>query len=489
MKKMITRMTTIFITQVKDKLPITTERFLEVQKLISDSALCQYIATSIKNQPGINLTTKITLATALVDLPEVKAEIKNLAFLYLSQRIPAAAPCSDPDESGTVLESAKQAIDRYINAQSQRIDTRIQDDADILVRRLDSLARLLTVSSRYSSCLALTIHEDTLWVSLNRDKEELFRGVLLLIKQRVDFIKNTIEKYKEEDYDTLLKVTVPGLVADLIKIGGSTIPAENLTQDFAKLIFANGSNCSRLSSEQKKTLTLDDKRVVLLHAGRDKENTKAMGVEVTELTDQELGQSSFHRLPLRLNKPPLYRQFHAEQLMIHYLRELGMLDPENPVRLGITKLCCYTCDKYLSDTPEVLKRGTHGLAYEGTFNLHTGEAAQANGLNPRVTHPHRSPPFSPIKTQPIGSPQQFVNGPETALRPPRSPNITNSPKKLSPNLFKIKQFFSQHPLPPPSMTEIPSSPFPASNTIHRPFFNRENKGTNIEITGVNNAPT
>lgn len=468
MKKLHSQMMKLFMIRVKEKLPVNSETPLEIIQLISQSELYRFIAECLERQPGINSTVKSTLASGIWDaLPEVRAEIERQAKEYIEQRIPAPSPYPEQDEADTTLERAKQAVGRYIHERTQRLDTRVQDDTDTLLRRMDALARLLTVNSRYSTCLSLTIHENALWVSLNRDKEEPFDDVLKLIHQRVDFLKKAVATHKDEAYETLWKTIVPDLVTELNKIGGSNIPAENLEQDLAKLIYSHGSKCSRLSEEQKKAFVLNDRKVIFLHAQRDEENTQIMGIKITEFASSEPGRSLFYRLPLAASKQLLLRQFHAEQLLIHYFRESGRLNSEEPVRLGITKLCCNTCHEFLHHAPGVLKRGTHGLAYEGTFNLHTGKPVQANGLNPRVTHPHTSPPLSPL----CGNSTVEKKG--KAPQNPLSPKHPKSPTRFlhSPNI--LKSLFSKRQPIPMSTAEVfpPPSLAPKNNSVT--FFKLE----------------
>lgn len=64
---------------------------------------------------------------------------------------------------------------------------------------------------------------------------------------------------------------------------------------------------------------------------------------------------------------------------------------EQPIRLEAAKLCCGTCDDFLSNYPQVKVRGTHAIKYQNAYNIHSLEITQGDSLsNPGPVHPEKS---------------------------------------------------------------------------------------------------
>jgi hypothetical protein len=100
----------------------------------------------------------------------------------------------------------------------------------------------------------------------------------------------------------------------------------------------------------------------------------------------------------------LINHFHAEQLIVLYLikiKNMNLVTQMEPrIRLGISKLCCETCNDVIKRHPRVQVRGTHHVSYEHVADLLQGTACQAatpvkNKKLPSPTEAKRSPYLSP----------------------------------------------------------------------------------------------
>ena len=158
----------------------------------------------------------------LYDIPRIKD--------YLNQNIPSISFGLNLKDETKLLNMVNQRLEL-----AERQDNRELCYYAPLQRRLDSLARLLSLKSNYSACVALTIHDSKLVISAN-----VTDGVNP--RQNIDFFKQRIKKIREflnQVYsgDLLIFKSEDGIHSDILRFFEQGGQLYDLSFEFLNVLF------------------------------------------------------------------------------------------------------------------------------------------------------------------------------------------------------------------------------------------------------------
>lgn len=294
-------------------------------------------------------------------------------------------------------DSAMNLFRDWIASHQVKLDTRIYNGDDRVVRRMNALARLLKPKNSDSACTAVTIVNGTLYVSMNNTGTKVdFKPIFEAITQRLTCLRDcAVAKTPGLTYEQFCN----SYAVDIIKNSfHQELPMPILTQDLAKLVHSlhlEPDDCRELSLLLSATLPIfflypvHDKKYVVVNAA----TLEAKTIDIQN-APKNLGKSDIH----------------AEQILVNYLFEHNNMPREQVVRLGVSKLCCATCRDFMSHYPQVVVQGTHGTTYDNTFNMKTGKSSVWDKvLNPKHIAPAQSPYDSPVPSPQRTPARNLVN--------------------------------------------------------------------------------
>ncbi|MCX7115120.1 MAG: hypothetical protein NTW08_04360 [Gammaproteobacteria bacterium] len=248
----------------------------------------------------------------------------------------------------------------HFSPQDQRTYTEGRDE-NIKLRRLDSLARLLSLQSQYSVCTAVTFFNDQLVIGANVSSEKEEATVQNALVDRLTQIRQVthqlqcllVDKYgptwrKHADISVLMPAAIH-FTLQLIQPFGISVRRDEFVQALYKWFDA---------------MLLDDDTFSAL------EKNCALERPPLILT------------PISMKADPIFHtmyssDFHGEQLIVYYTDNNGRLTENTP--MGISKLSCETCHNALrplsEGIPHFIISGSHGQTFSRTVNVRTGQQA------------------------------------------------------------------------------------------------------------------
>lgn len=278
---------------------------------------------------------------------------------------------------------------------------------DRKLRRLDSLARILSLSNDYSACCAVTIYNDMLIVAANIRNENIEKDAIQAIQQRIEILRKicmdlakTLKlrvAYNSQDTSSLdeeIKIQLPAFIQQLVTPIGSHILPIEYQQAVYKFIH---------------TMLLDQETFIY----REKEILLELPIAV--VTPSLLRtNTNFARFDIQ--------HFHAEQLIHYYLNKIIPQSAEkHMLAIGISKLACRLCHQVLSsnnnDNITFIYSGTHGKQFAGTVDVNTvTQVLRTSPEKPAKLTAYPSPFNTPAKNQPAQGAGDEENIPTNTIK-------------------------------------------------------------------------
>lgn len=229
-----------------------------------------------------------------------------------------------------------------------RVDERMANQ-----RRRDSLARLLAPSNYFTPCIAVTMHNSELYVATNTYRSKDSSPLAQALNHKI----RTVRAFLTE-----LATMVPDQTSE------QKANVENI------LI----PNLSRSAEAAARTLLQQGEKPSDVDMARLEKDLRKLGKHflLGLCTDGRLGFTNEERTALVDSMPRViipaaagFDSNHAEQVLADRFK----LHPVKPY-LGISKLCCKTCDKVVRDLG-FEARGTHGKSFPNVHDVTTGQVA------------------------------------------------------------------------------------------------------------------
>lgn len=277
------------------------------------------------------------------------------------------------------------------------------------LRRMDSLARLLSLSSQHSVCTAVAIIQDQLIIAANvRDKQNQ-SAISDALRERLKQLRSVFLSFPEdfkEKYGSTWKTQLSGNelkeslhshFESITQKYGIHVSEDEFKQALYKLADALLIDDYTFSLEEKNAL-LDKRPIILAPAA----------------ILRKLSQNN-------PSVPFSVHHLHAEQLIWYYNKQVN-LKSKSPIYIGISKLCCGTCsDLFVQPNSPYIVSGTHNQRYPGVANIETFEQERVD--------------VTPQKQAVLGAKPSPGDTPDTRRKaPPPSPDIatsTDTPRPLS----------------------------------------------------------
>lgn len=263
-----------------------------------------------------------------------------------------------------------------------------QIDNILILRRMDSLARLMALQRDLSVCSAVTVMNDTIYIAANNSgvcEEIIIHFLYERLRLIRIFIKNILNHFSFSDiyrpdsnqYQENYLLCLKDFFEKLVLNGGTSSFALNLYQAITKLVtcFYSGVKADNEIPEYFRNALLGDCNIVILTpAMHQRDNVHhiylshafftntLLPLDTGSLTLSYFSLQSFHRY--RVN------QFHCEQLIYLYfiLKQLPLSDYA-PIFFGISKLCCQICFNVFSTQDKVIFRGSHHRQKSNVANV------------------------------------------------------------------------------------------------------------------------
>jgi hypothetical protein len=381
---------------------IISQEILTRELVANDNSLWRnayrYFIDALERQ-ALNKKNTQSALSYFFELEPIKESFEKLTNELLAELDPLEAVIVTPPPhlDDTELDAI---ISADVADEFGPVDERILTCEERNLRRMDSLARLLTLRDSASACTAVTLHNGQLMVALNVEKNgtqsELFRIIALKIKSirehAVDFLKTPNPSELDERAERLY--------LELLAHQPSRLDKDGLIQAAYKILHAMVFDEETFNPIEKAALL--SAHFTLLAPHQD-------GLSTSLLTRTEESDSL---IPLPQIKPgSAIRALHAEQLLAVLIYDLGK-SPTHSM-FGVSKLCCATCFAGLMTYRDaagaalISVRGSHRQSYQGVVHLPTGDASRDNSLRRAVTHakpsPGDTPDRPPLRPLPLGA--------------------------------------------------------------------------------------
>ncbi len=267
---------------------------------------------------------------------------------------------------------------------SQKIILTVPNEKeDLILRRMDSLSRLLSLSKELSVCSAVAVINNTIYISANNSSSKegnvesnAHIKIINYLHQRMQQIKRFIKELTivENMYNAEMSnytVNYYGLLRqfydEIYESGGTSFPEQVIYQAISKLCISLHNQ--QLPEEMSVALSNQTNIVVMTVAQISEMNTILLAVKT-------FNESSYNGMAGFLLKnqltSPRPHDFHCEQLLYFYTRIVLQLDLKN-IAFGISKKCCPTCYEILNAFQDVRLRGSHINFKPSVANILNGE--------------------------------------------------------------------------------------------------------------------
>ncbi len=351
------------------------------------------------------------------DIPAIEAYLAQLQenIILLSREpdkstLPAISSSSDAlDDSPRLtpteglmgslsLDSLHVSIGEWIDERYSPVDERVLSNNERRQRRMDSLARLLSLRTSLSACTAVTLDVSSVPrmvvganVGKNDDQDTIFTEIAAKLNIIQHYLAETPKKGASSIESIPLDHLAEVLVSQLLAHTNTSTPPDVLLQAARKIIDAVCFDDETFTDVEKSAFLPQAPVVIILPKVTP---TGYAFMHVRELNVDPCIDGDF---PLSMVlRGASVKYIHAEQLVAHYLFEELELKTKSPLAMGISKLCCLTCFEHLSHYPVTL-RGHHNQVYQGVVNLHNGEQPTEFSARRAVTHAKPSPGDTPDK--------------------------------------------------------------------------------------------
>ncbi len=308
---------------------------------------------------------------------------------------------SDYNHLIDAVTTLKQALPQSVD--NDEHDLRVYYDITTLQRRFDSLARLLSLSSDVSACTAVTIHDGTIIVAANSKQHQDPTIIATALSKKLAVIQEAIAIIRDNsqlicNYDFYLTQ-----INALRHINGVFHPDFILIQALFKLVHAY----------QDISLDAYTNIIFLVPTEElDESGDYLFKLAVFTMLPHQLGDvihepSDYMDYPQSSINQPSTSDFHAEQLIAHYLKQqIDLSDPnQSPIRVGVAKLLCNTCDILKTATPRLQFTGCSRVSFFNVVNLFsTPEAIQPPSTPTRSSKKQKSQTCAEMS--PLLSPEQ-----------------------------------------------------------------------------------
>ncbi len=297
------------------------------------------------------------------------------------------------------------------------VDYRQHYTDERLQRRYDSLARLLSMKKSFSVCSAVTIVYGKLLIAANSGGEASSSELAMILMKKLAIIRKFLNTLLENQgiliNDTVFSELVEIHLDELIDTGGTFQNRDLLSQAMVKLARAtipgrepaseHFGAADYFSESECNAILHETSYDILLPEGKKNVNDPsetAAGMTSFEITS-DLMKTVFYPFS-GFPTSVLVKHFHAEQLIIYYLLNAYFINlhgtEDDKIRLGISKLCCKTCDSVIRRYANLQTRGTHNVLYESTVDLLSKTVSPAPTTPTKLKSPTAavsSPFFSP----------------------------------------------------------------------------------------------
>lgn len=254
---------------------------------------------------------------------------------------------------------------------------------ETIVRRMDSLARLLSLDQKLSPCVSVMLWHGEMIIASNRKPTAEAKVLADFLSNKAAILQEFLTKKLVElqGDDCRLK---PETVLQIISVIDQLLA--NGSADYS--ICDQNATSPRTSNLFERLLQDLCKVSVYYLKGRKNCSAAAAGVPPRLLDEgfdaSELEALTNPRVVLLVGHP----DEHAEQLLVHYYDEGVVLKDkariESAIPLGITKLCCWGCAEFLDQREEFKVRGTHKGAYKLTLVGHASPSVPKRAEKPET---------------------------------------------------------------------------------------------------------
>ncbi|MCW8450546.1 nucleic acid/nucleotide deaminase domain-containing protein [Legionella quinlivanii] len=357
----------------------------QIQELILNSAA--------KHQPKINISNSKAKGIAHY-LTETGVEDNDI----VNKIVPAIINQLALTPAATNKFPHANFIDQFIRDNHIAVPPEPQRTSKNAVkaqRRVDSLSRLMAVHDTISPCVAVVLHEGKLVIASNfpritaTDEADTISKFTKIMDRRLHIVQDFIKKM-EADFLADSKFEVSDDI-DILLTDGESLADEKLNIAFnakglalaALAVRALGQEdaggYATVVPERNKKCESQREHLqrALLKLASSYFLTKYYGIANTGLSIEQAKALTSGNYELLVRSDSIGKgNWHAEQLIVDYLRQNNAIKPEEPVHIGISKLCCQACDSVLSEFKGIEYRGSHGVSFPGVHNMLTGEVHQ-----------------------------------------------------------------------------------------------------------------
>lgn len=312
----------------------------------------------------------------------------------------------------------QEGIEEWVEERYSPVDERVLSNHERRLRRLDSMARLLSLKMSLSACTAVALDLSAAPriviganVSINGEQEKVFEA----IASKLNIIQRFLTRISLDERKVIDSAHLDILANELASslLANSSTTKDVLVQAARKIIHAICFDPETFTEREKRVFLLFGPGIVVLPLIAD----KAHYLQVRQLGADACAPTNF-ALPM-VPAATHVREIHAEQLVVRYIFE--ELKVRAPLMVGISKLCCDTCIRYLQLYPLVTIRGTHGQIYTGVVNLADGyrptEGSKRTGNTKYLASPYDTPERS------LDAEDTIVRTPDTEPGPTINPAI------------------------------------------------------------------
>ncbi len=243
-----------------------------------------------------------------------------------------------------------------------------QQIEDRPIRRLDSLARICSLSNALSVCSAVAFHDGELIVSANVSKQGSQQEIKEILVERAISLQQLIIElnslYMHHDIDFEYKLTNMSkiFVNDIFEGGCTSMPRSRIQEDVEKFITAIIGNDNIFTSSEKQNWLSKNLRYKIILPN------KLSSREFDIQSSGSLLDLSF-ALPKAKAVQPQVKNYHAEQLLAYYVFKLKHdYNIDSPFKIGVSKLCCRACEAVFI-SKAIKTRGGHGNSYSDVENV------------------------------------------------------------------------------------------------------------------------
>ncbi|KTD14937.1 nucleic acid/nucleotide deaminase domain-containing protein [Legionella israelensis] len=279
-------------------------------------------------------------------------------------------------------EFSKEKLKQFIeqNPEIKRLSAPIRHSVNKTPeqRRMDSLSRLLSLDNKYTLCVAVTFYQGELIASSNspNPKEAMTESELAdCLARKMGLIQNFLlqltkdiplgsqPNIKEIQFSSRAKILATDTILKIIHSDnggvGDVVPSNKQSRHKHR-----GNSISHLENA---LLKLAQHCLLGIYTNGEK------GFNLSEL-DTLLNADTM--TVITPNTAVLQRQqLHAEQAILHYLREYTDFNEESSeekINIGISKLCCQACHEVLSrQNDKISHRGSHGMNFPSVYDIDT----------------------------------------------------------------------------------------------------------------------